>query len=192
MLCPVVHFGVSMGSVCLWAVRLALAFLDMSISAAMSKWPSQHIFMVTSPLLVPGIFASASVSGSHPALHHNLAWASLSPTSLCCVLQGFCICLPLFWLTGPHSMSQGLCAHHRACVYLPQLLGPALCIEGLVCTCLASAGPPSMPWGLCVLLSAPWVCPMQHTFCVLLKDDAVKVLHSIRQQIWKTQQWPQD
>uniref|UniRef100_A0A4W2CQL0 Reverse transcriptase domain-containing protein n=1 Tax=Bos indicus x Bos taurus TaxID=30522 RepID=A0A4W2CQL0_BOBOX len=25
-----------------------------------------------------------------------------------------------------------------------------------------------------------------------LKDDAVKVLHSIRQQIWKTQQWPQD
>ena len=24
------------------------------------------------------------------------------------------------------------------------------------------------------------------------KDDAVKVLHSIRQHIWKTQQWPQD
>ena len=27
---------------------------------------------------------------------------------------------------------------------------------------------------------------------VELKDDAVKVLHSICQQIWKTQQWPQD
>ena len=26
----------------------------------------------------------------------------------------------------------------------------------------------------------------------LLKDDALKVLHSICQQIWKTQQWPQD
>ena len=26
----------------------------------------------------------------------------------------------------------------------------------------------------------------------ILKDDAVKVLHSIRQQIWKSQQWPQD
>ena len=26
----------------------------------------------------------------------------------------------------------------------------------------------------------------------ILKDDAVKVLHSISQQIWKTQQWPQD
>ena len=26
----------------------------------------------------------------------------------------------------------------------------------------------------------------------ILKDDAVKVLHSISQKIWKTQQWPQD
>ena len=26
----------------------------------------------------------------------------------------------------------------------------------------------------------------------ILNDDVVKVLHSIYQQIWKTQQWPQD
>ena len=26
----------------------------------------------------------------------------------------------------------------------------------------------------------------------ILKDDAMKVLHSICQQIWKTQQWPHD
>jgi len=26
----------------------------------------------------------------------------------------------------------------------------------------------------------------------ILKDDAVQVLHSICQQIWRTQQWPQD
>ena len=26
----------------------------------------------------------------------------------------------------------------------------------------------------------------------VIKDDAVKVLHSLCQQIWKTQQWPQD
>ena len=26
----------------------------------------------------------------------------------------------------------------------------------------------------------------------ILKDDAVKVLHSLHQQIWKTQQWPQE
>ena len=33
-----------------------------------------------------------------------------------------------------------------------------------------------------------------HTFPTsqILKDDAVKVLHSICQQIWKTQQWPKD
>ena len=28
--------------------------------------------------------------------------------------------------------------------------------------------------------------------CKILKDDAVKVLHSIWQHIWKTQQWPLD
>ena len=28
--------------------------------------------------------------------------------------------------------------------------------------------------------------------CKILKDDSVKVWHSIRHQIWKTQQWPQD
>ena len=27
---------------------------------------------------------------------------------------------------------------------------------------------------------------------IILKDDAVKMLHSIYQQTWKTQQWPQD
>ena len=26
----------------------------------------------------------------------------------------------------------------------------------------------------------------------ILKDDAIKVLHSLCQQIWETQQWPQD
>ena len=26
----------------------------------------------------------------------------------------------------------------------------------------------------------------------MLEDDAVKVLHSVRQKIWKTEQWPQD
>ena len=26
----------------------------------------------------------------------------------------------------------------------------------------------------------------------ILKDDAIKVLHSVCQQIWRTQQWPQD
>ena len=29
-------------------------------------------------------------------------------------------------------------------------------------------------------------------YITILKDDAVKVLRSVYQQIWKTQQWPQD
>ena len=33
---------------------------------------------------------------------------------------------------------------------------------------------------------------MEFQLLQLLKDDAVKVMHSISQQIWKTQQWPQD
>ena len=32
---------------------------------------------------------------------------------------------------------------------------------------------------------------IQEELLQILKDDAVKVLHSISQQIWKTQQWPQ-
>ena len=35
------------------------------------------------------------------------------------------------------------------------------------------------------------LCIMYYVLCIM-KDDAVKVLHSICQQIWKTQQWPQD
>ena len=35
------------------------------------------------------------------------------------------------------------------------------------------------------------VIEFQLSYFQILKDDAVKVLHSICQQIWKTQQWPQ-
>ena len=36
------------------------------------------------------------------------------------------------------------------------------------------------------------VMEFQLSYFQILKDDAVKVLHSICQHIWKTQQWPQD
>ena len=36
------------------------------------------------------------------------------------------------------------------------------------------------------------VSSLKMAFRGILKDDAVKVLLSICQQIWKTQQWPQD
>ena len=42
----------------------------------------------------------------------------------------------------------------------------------------------------------PWLVEVmnfqQNYFSNPFKDDAVKVLHSINQQIWKTQQWPQN
>ena len=157
-----------MGLVCLWATLLALAFLDMSISAAKSKWPSQHTFTATSPLLVPGIFGSASVSGSHPALQEGglgrgLCGSSLNSRTLLSASQtcvGFpqphelalCVAerLHLFRFGSP---AHSLC--HRASTHVFQLSPPALCIAGLVCTCLASAGLPSMSRGFCALLSAP-------------------------------------
>ena len=45
------------------------------------------------------------------------------------------------------------------------------------------------------LCATPWTAAHQASLPIttkILKDDAVKVLHSICQQIWKTQQWPQD
>ena len=37
-----------------------------------------------------------------------------------------------------------------------------------------------------------WRWKFQLSYLKILKDDAVKELYSICQQIWKTQQWPQD
>ena len=47
---------------------------------------------------------------------------------------------------------------------------------------LLTATPPDLERGV-----APLSPPAQ-----ILRDDAVKVLHSICQKIWKTQKWPQD
>ena len=41
-------------------------------------------------------------------------------------------------------------------------------------------------------MALAWFCGLEILNIMILKDDAVKVLHSISQQIWKTQQWPQD
>ena len=62
-----------MGSVCLWEVALAFMELDVSISTAASKWLSPCNCGATSPLLVPGIVASASVPLSLPVLLSKLA-----------------------------------------------------------------------------------------------------------------------
>ena len=68
MQCPVVGFGVSVGSVCLWAVILVFMLLGKSISVAALKWLSQDNCSAISSLLVPGIIASGSVSLCCPVL----------------------------------------------------------------------------------------------------------------------------
>ena len=148
--CPVV----SMGPVCVWAVLLALAVLDTSISTAASKWPSQHISIVANPRLVSGIIAMLLFSC--PALHcwpklagQGFVWIfSWLPNCALCVVEtsvgfpqppelipcvvGLCTLVSASW-------SQPL--HHRAWVRLSQLPMSSLCIAGLLCTCLGSRCP---------------------------------------------------
>ena len=64
----IVGFGVSMGSGCLWAVVLVFVVLGVSISSAASEGPPQRTCSAASPLLVPGIFAGASVPLFCPVL----------------------------------------------------------------------------------------------------------------------------
>ena len=45
-------------------------------------------------------------------------------------------------------------------------------------------------WALASITSSSDGIPVE--LFQILKDDAVKVLHSICQQLWKTQEWPQD
>ena len=49
-----------------------------------------------------------------------------------------------------------------------------------------------MKYYVCYQLSPQWGDGIPVELFHILKDDAVKVLHSVCQQIWKTQQWPQD
>ena len=75
-----------------------------------------------------------------PSALQRLVWASLSPLNSPSVSWG------LFTLV---LAPQALPLSHRASVHLSQLPGPSLCIMGLVCTCLGSPDPASMPRGLC-------------------------------------------
>ena len=55
---------------------------------------------------------------------------------------------------------------HKACAHLFQLSLLALCIPGLVCTCLSSWGPLSALRGLCALASPQQAHPLCHGVCV--------------------------
>ena len=137
---PVVGLGLSMGSVHLWGVLLALAMLDTSISAASSKWPFQHNLTATS--LIQSLESLLVLLLTGPALHckpklarQGLVWQLPSPTL--CVVET-CVGFPQP-LSSP-TIFQGLCAlvsahwaHllcHRVCVYLPQFRGSAFHCHG--------------------------------------------------------------
>ena len=140
---PVVGLGLSMGSVHLWGVLLALAMLDTSISAASSKWPFQHNLTATSlvqsleSLLV--LLLTALAFHCKPKLaRQGLVWQLPSPT-LCVV---------------------------ETCVGFPQAPELSHYTSGFVCSCFSSLGPPSMSQGLCVLASVPWIClPLSRGSC---------------------------
>ena len=51
-------------------------------------------------------------------------------------------------------------------------------------------GPCCNSWKITLLVTIDYAYKVE--LFQILKDDVVKVLHSICQQIWKTQQWPQD
>ena len=76
------------------------------------------------------------------SLHHRLAWASLSPMSLRCVLQSVCICFVLA---------------HRPTVYA----------TGLLRTCFSSPLPPSASRALSALVSPQQAYPLCHGVSVL-------------------------
>ena len=166
-----------MGSVCLWAVLLALAELDKSISAAASKWPSQRVCSAARRLLVPGVIVGASVPLSRPALLAEAGWEGTCVDLFLCPLHHRDLCgLPSAPLRLP-SVLWGLCPRvsvPEACplcrgecvplLHLPglptssqghELLfllpGPALWATRLVCmpefVCFPSQGTRARPLG---------------------------------------------
>ena len=81
---------------------------------------------------------------------------------------------------------------------LPDWASPELSAQGLVplrwgCA-LPSPNAPGIKWALgsIAMNTASGGDGIPGELFQVLKDDAVKVLHSICQQIWKTQQWSQD
>ena len=100
-----------------------------------------------------------------------LVFLTLSCINMRCWIKSWSDCFPLWrrvWTSRPH-----LCCRISFAVVF--FLSHAVHVLGTWLTLPAGSGN-----GIPVELFQ------------ILKDDTMKVLHSICQQIWKTQQWPQD
>lgn len=142
-----------MGSLRLWEVVLAFVVSGASISAGVSEWPSQHDRRATGRLLVPEIFAGASVPRSGPALSAGTSWvgARMHPST---------------WRRLVRARVSA--SAHPPCV-LPRL--PRFASAPWPCAHLSGTGWP-LRSGWCGSLPAPRAHPLRrgvsgHTFCLI-------------------------
>ena len=162
----------------------------MSIESVM---PSNHLILCWCLLLLPSIFPSTRVFSNESAL--CISWPkywsfsfSISSSNECSGLIFFRIdWLDLLVVQGTLQrplQHQNLRASILWCSALSmvQLSHPYMTLgKTIALTVRTFVGK---------VMSLPFNT-LSELFQIL-KDDAVKVLHSICQQIWKTQQWPQD
>ena len=133
--CLVQGLGVSVGSGCLWAVLLAGAVLDTSISAAASKRPPQHSLLPPAPPC-PRIFWCFSplaplCTAGWSLLRRGSCGSFLSSLALSSVNTKLCGVALLCVLVSAHP-AHSLC--HGVFVFFFQFLGPGLCVLGFVAT----------------------------------------------------------
>ena len=122
----VVSISRFLGSACLWAVLLALAVLETSVSSAFSKWPSQHIF---SPATQP-------------------------PNSLWNLYQ--CFCFPFPPCTAAGSMlGRRLCGSFLSSLTVPSASQRLVWAREPFAGFLWPLSLPSASEGLCALVPAP-------------------------------------
>ena len=157
-----------------WALRsittnkaspLQFGSVALSCPTLCNPMPSNHLILWCPLLLLPSIFPSISVFSNKSALRIRWPkyWSFSFNISPSNEHPGL-ISFGMDWLVllAVQRTLKSLLQHHSS--------------KASILLCSASSGGDGIPVAL----------------FQILKDDAVKVLHSIGQQIWKTQQWPQD